>query len=180
MKYSLIYFIILSFFAPFYSQAYGIHKRFIEDGIFYIRGGIVEPACSVSSESENQIVDLGILSSNKFHGVGSYSLQIPFVIKLTNCNKNISDKVSLRILGDENDKDKRLFSITDQINSASGVGIALFDDENEIIKPNVAGQYKFFEENESELKFKASYLATDEQVRGGKADAVVWFVFNYN
>lgn len=180
MKYSFIYFIVLSFFTSFYSQAYGVNKKFIEDGIFYIRGGIVEPACVVSTESENQTIDMGVVSSNKFHQVGSRSIQIPFFIKLTDCNKNISDKVSLIILGNENSKDKRLFNITEQVNSASGVGIALYDDENEIIKPNVVGEYNFFEENESRLKFKASYLATEEHVKGGKADAVVWFVLNYN
>ena len=79
------------------------------------------------------------------------------------CNKSIKDKVSIIIIGDVNNNDKRLFSITDQQNSASGLGVALFNDEGEIIIPNKFNKYKFIEENELKLKFKASYLATKEK-----------------
>ncbi|QAV24879.1 fimbrial protein [Proteus hauseri] len=180
MKYRLIYFIILFFGIAFNTYSNNRNNFFIEDGVVYFRGGIVEPACVVAPESKNQIIDLGSLSSNTFHGVGSHSIKIPFVLKLTNCNKNISDKVSVLILGDVNSKDKRLFNITEQKNSASGIGIALFDSEDEIIMPNRINKYNFIEENESKINFKASYLATNDEVIGGKADATVWFVFNYN
>ncbi|WP_286146271.1 fimbrial protein [Shigella sp. FC1967] len=46
--------------------------------LFILGVGIVEPACTVSPESENQVVDLGVISSNQFNGVGSHSIKIPF------------------------------------------------------------------------------------------------------
>ena len=179
MKYSLIYSIVLFFNLSFTAYSNDRENISLDDGIVTFKGGIVEPACTVSSESEYQIVDLGVISSNQFHGVGSHSIKIPFFIKLMGCNKSITDKVSIIIIGDVNNNDKRLFSITDQQNSASGLGVALFNDEGEIIIPNKFNKYKFIEENELKLKFKASYLATKENVIGGKADSVVWFVFNY-
>lgn len=180
MKYSLIYSIALFFSISFTTYSMERNKVFLNDGIVYFRGGIVEPACSVSPESENQVVDLGVISSNQFNGVGSHSIKIPFFIKLMNCNKNMADKVSVYILGDVDNKDKRLFNITEKQNSALGVGVALFNAEDEIIIPNNINKYKFIEENELKLEFKASYLATRKTVIGGKADSVVWFVFNYH
>lgn len=180
MKYRLIYFIVLFFGIAFNTYSNDRNDFFIEDGIVYFRGGIVEPACVVSSESKNQIIDLGFLSSNIFNGVGSHSIKIPFVLKLTNCNKNISDKVSVQVLGEVNRQDKRLFNITEQTDAALGIGIVLYDSEGEIIIPNIMSKYNFFEKNETKINFKASYLATSDRVIGGKADTTVWFVFNYN
>ncbi|CRL62915.1 fimbrial protein [Proteus penneri] len=180
MKYSLIYSIALFFSISFTTYSIERNKTFLDDGIVYFRGGIVEPACTVSPESKNQIVDLGIISSNQFNGVGSHSIKLPFFINLMNCNKNMADKVSLYILGDVNSIDKRLFNITEKQNSASGVGVALFNSEDEMIIPNNINKYKFIKENELKIEFKASYLATKETVIGGKADSVVWFVFNYH
>lgn len=180
MKYSLIYSIALFFSISFTTYSIERNKTFLDDGIVYFRGGIVEPACTVSPESKNQIVDLGIISSNQFNGVGSHSIKLPFFIKLMNCNKNMADKVSLYILGDVNSIDKQLFNITEKQNSASGVGVALFNSEDEMIIPNNINKYKFIKENELKIEFKASYLATKETVIGGKADSVVWFVFSYH
>ncbi|MEX5763564.1 hypothetical protein AB6H12_15050 [Proteus mirabilis] len=56
-------------------------------------------------------------------------------------------------------------------NTASGLGVALFNDEGEIIIPNKFNKYKFIEENELKLKFKASYLATKKTLSVEKLTA---------
>lgn len=180
MKYNLILLSILFSCISLSSYAIGKTHVIIDGGMVHMRGSISEPACSISPESQNQIIDLGVISSNKFHGVGSRSVKIPFTLKLMDCNKNISDKVSFLMLGDVNKTDGRIFNIVDQISSASGVGIALYNQEDDIIIPNLDNKYIFIKENKTELNFSARYIATHEHVIGGKADATVLFIIKYN
>ncbi|EJD6672738.1 TPA: fimbrial protein [Providencia rettgeri] len=150
------------------------------DGIVHLRGAIVAPGCNVSLESKSQIVNMGKLSTNQFSGVGSLSKPIPFSIKLTECNEVFTNNIGIGIYGDIDIDDSEIFQITNDINSAKGVGIIIFDNKENIITPNSILQHmQPLNGYEKNLELYARYRATKMQVIGGKANSTAWFSLTY-
>lgn len=152
----------------------------IDGGMVHLRGGLVEAGCIISTDNENDIIDMGELRSNQFNGVGSYSKNVPFKIKITNCSVAVSDKVGISIFGNIHAKDPQIFKLEGSEESAKGVGIAILDNKGDIIIPdNIPSGWINFHEGENILNFNVRYRATDMQVTGGKANTSVWFNLTY-
>lgn len=166
--------------ASFHAWSGDKHHVIIDGGMVHLRGGLVEAGCSVSTEDEQSIVNMGKLRTNQFKGAGSYTEPVTFKIKLTDCSTAISDKVGISVYGSTNDRDPQIFKLEQSEDAAKGVGIALFNHNGEIILPNnLPAKWIAFHEGESILSFNARYRATDMQVIGGKANASLWFNLTY-
>ncbi|MEM7927980.1 fimbrial protein, partial [Morganella morganii] len=140
----------------------------------HLRGGLVEAGCTLSTNNENDVIDMGEFRTNQFKGTGSYSDNIPFKLVITNCSTAVSSKVGLSVFGYINEKDPQIIKLEDSDETAKGVGVAILDNDGGIIIPdNIPSKWINFHEGENVLHFNARYRATDMQVTGGKANASV-------
>lgn len=162
-----------AFSSPGYSTVF-------DGGIVHMRGSIAAEACSVSTGDRDFIVDMGEFRSNQFEGVGSYASPVAFDITLAECDSSVSKRVAINFLGISDDKDPLVLRAGYGINPASGVGLAIFDSEGNIVPPNVMhliGDYS--SRGERSLHFIARYRATSHQITGGNADAFAWLTLSY-
>lgn len=156
------------------------HHVVIDGGITHFRGSLTAEACTVATDSQNQTVDMGQLRSNQFSGVGSLTSPVGFSIRLTECSTAVSDQVGVTFFGVTDGKDPLVLKAGEGVNAATGVGLALFDEQGQIIAPNTQPRiWSRLHEGDNSLRFHARYRATSRQVTGGNADAFTWFALTY-
>jgi fimbrial protein len=156
----------------------------IEGGKVHMRGSLVNGACAVAPESEEMTVQMGQYRSSLFKGVGSYApISIPFAIRLTNCLADVSDHVGIVFQGATPAEDPQVFlaSTSENGNDAStGIGLALFDSEQQLIIPNTEpGYFAPIKTQEMTLHFTARYRSVTERVLPGNIHSQVWFTLVY-
>ncbi|HEY1843355.1 MAG TPA: type 1 fimbrial protein subunit FimI [Buttiauxella sp.] len=156
----------------------------IEGGKVHMRGSLVNGACAVAPESEEMTVQMGQYRSSLFKGVGSYApISIPFAIRLTNCLADVSDHVGIAFQGATPAEDPQVFlaSTSENGNDAStGIGLALFDSEQQLIIPNTEpGYFAPIKTQEMTLHFTARYRSVTERVLPGNIHSQVWFTLVY-
>lgn len=145
-----------------------------------MRGAITAEACSVSTGDRDFFVNMGEFRSNQFEGLGSYAPPVSFEITLTECDKDVSTRIAINFLGVSDGKDPLVLKAGSGINAASGVGLAIFDSEGNILPPNALPRIiDYFSRGERSLRFIARYRATSYQVTGGNADAFAWLTLSY-
>lgn len=156
------------------------HNVVIDGGITHFRGALTAEACTVSTDSRNQTINMGQLSSNQFSGVGSQTSPVGFRIYLTECSTAVSDQVGVVFYGVTDGKDPQVLKVGMGTSAATGVGLALFDEQGQIIVPNTQPRmWNRLHEGDNSLRFHARYKATSRQVTGGNADAFTWFALIY-
>ena len=90
------------------------------------QGLIMASSCRVEAGDRQMTVNLGQISSNRFHAVGEDSNPIPFAIHLQDCSTAVSQHVGVTFHGVADGKPDVL-SVGEGPGIASGIGIALFD-----------------------------------------------------
>ena len=156
------------------------HHVIIDGGQVKLRGAITAPGCSVSTASRNQIVDMGIVRSNQFSGVGSYSPPVAFTLHLTGCTQAIYHTVGISFWGVTDGKDPQVLKTGDGPGISAGVGLALFNAQDELLIPNTLPAHRqLIQVAETRLRFLARYRATSRQVTGGDASSMALFMLTY-
>ncbi|MEQ1974451.1 fimbrial protein [Xenorhabdus sp. SGI240] len=153
------------------------------DGQIKFTGKITASACKIDSNSANQTVNMGTISSSSFAGAYSTSAATRFSIKLTDCPKDYR-QAQVKFDGRSDRASNRLLSLNSNSgeNPAQGVAIALYEDDSSTpidLARNSRLQY-FSDGKTQELKFVAKYMATAETVTPGAGDAVANFTIVYN
>ncbi|HFK7187095.1 fimbrial protein [Serratia odorifera] len=156
------------------------HHVIIDGGQVKLRGAITAAACSVSTGSEAQIVEMGDVRSNQFSGLGSYSPPVAFSIDLTGCNRAIYHAVGVSFWGVTDGKDPLVLKAGNGAQGGPGIGLALFDDHGDLMVPNAPpSRLAMINDRETRLHFSARYRATSRQVTGGEANSWAWFALTY-
>ncbi|MDL4454785.1 fimbrial protein [Klebsiella michiganensis] len=156
------------------------HHVVIDGGMVHLRGGLTASACTVSADSVNQTVDMGPFRSNQFNGVGSLAPPVAFSLRLNDCSKAVSDTVGVAFQGVTDGKDPQVLRAGEGQNAATGIGLALFDNQGELLVPNTAARsWTPLAQGDMTLRFLARYRATSHQVTAGNADAWTWFSLTY-
>lgn len=173
-------FYAVSFLVCTYAFASHTYSVVVDGGMVHMRGAITAEACSVSTANRDFFVNMGEFRSNQFSGLGSYAPPVPFEITLTECDVEVSKRIAINFLGVSDGKDPLVLKAGSGINSASGVGLAIFDSEGNIIPPNALPYtVNYLSRKERSLRFIARYRATSYQVTGGNADAFAWVTLSY-
>lgn len=125
-------------------------------------------------------VNMGRISSNRFHSPGEDANPVPFDIHLYDCSTAVSETIGVSFDGVADGKNPDVLSIGEGPGIAKGVGIALFDRNDQLIplnKPPVLWQRMY--NGLTTLRFIAKYRATAKDVTGGVTNAQVWFSLTY-
>jgi len=156
----------------------------IDGGKVHMRGSLVNGACAVAAESQEMTVQMGQHRSSLFPAVGSYApVSVPFAIRLIDCLAEVSGQVGIAFQGVTPAEDPQVFIAATSANgndASSGVGLALFDSQQQLIIPNTAPDYfAAINSREMNFHFTARYRSVSETVKPGKLHSDVWFTLVY-
>lgn len=149
-------------------------------GNLRFQGVVIAEACSVAAEDRLMTVKMGQVASHRFHAVGEESNPIAFDIHLEDCSTAVSQQVGVSFQGVADGKDPNVLSVGEGAGIATGIGIALFDDQGSLIPLNQPPvRWARLHEGPTTLHFAAKYRSTSRQVTGGTANAQAWFALTY-
>ncbi|MEQ4625806.1 fimbrial protein [Providencia manganoxydans] len=175
-----IFVVFLYTFIPCLTFAGNQHFTIIDGGTVHLRGALVAPACTVASGSRSLTVEMGQLRSNQFGESGSDALPVPFSLRLTDCEPITSQNVGISFWGQVDTQNPHVLKVTEGINAAKGVGVALFTEDGQPIIINSHTPTTFpLQKGDNILKFVAKYRATAQQITSGNAEAATWFSVTY-
>lgn len=156
----------------------------VAGGVIHFKGSLVDAACSVSTDSADQIVELGQHPLHDFKAVGDKSELHAFTIKLEDCDSSIATSAAVAFAGSVDSTNKDLLAIdASQSNGAgaSGVGIQILDEASKAVKPD-GSQFSTphtLMDGENVLNFKAQYVSTVAAPTAGQANADATFIMQY-
>lgn len=152
----------------------------VAGGSMRFQGVIIAESCRVEAGDQQMTVNMGQISSNRFHSAGEDANPVPFDIHLQDCSTAVSQHVGVSFRGVADGKNPDVLSVGEGPGIATGVGIALFDKEDQLIPLNSPpGAWRRLYTGPTTLHFVAKYRATGNQVTGGAANAQVWFSLTY-
>lgn len=150
-------------------------------------GSLMSSACTLAVESQEQTIDLGSVSGNKFRHRGDRSQNVHFSLHFKDClagahayppEASITTKnhwsqgersVALSLSGTPDDFNHDLL----RINGARGVGLRLTDAKSRDMSLNYGSNIFFLSPGDNTLNFNASVEATQDYVQAGYIDTIV-------
>ena len=149
-------------------------------GSMRFQGLIMASSCRVEAGDRQMTVNLGQISSNRFHDVGEDSNPIPFTIHLQDCSTAVSQHVGVAFHGVADGKNPDVLSVGEgpgsPAGSASRCSTVTASSCLSIVR-RIAGCPLY--RGPTTLNFVAKYRATGRQVTGGAANAQAWFSLTY-
>jgi P pilus assembly protein, pilin FimA len=165
---------------PSLALAENIWTVTLAGGDVRFQGEIIAEACRVETGDQQMIVNMGQISSNRFHSAGEDANPVPFDIHLQECNTAVSERVGITFHGIADGKNPDVLSVGEGPNIATGVSVALFDDEDRLIPINTPPRrWNRLYKGPTTIHLVAKYRATGNQVTGGLANANAWFALTY-
>ncbi|MDV5228073.1 fimbrial protein [Providencia manganoxydans] len=155
----------------------------VKGGIINFTGSIVNTPCVVDNDDASQTVKLGQFRQDAFSGKDSTSSPVGFDIKLTGCAIDTFKKAAVTFSGITvpNSTDKLALTASQAGQStASGVGIQILQN-SEVVKVDGSTPTSsvLLSKGDSTLRFQAQYIALDNQVTAGEANASADFTITY-
>jgi major type 1 subunit fimbrin (pilin) len=152
---------------------------FAADGQVNFVGSITDAACTVDTDSLNQSVTLGKVAKTAFTGAGSTAAAKQFSLKLKDCPATVTG-ATVRFDGTQVPGNNAVLELTDTADKATGVGIQLSDNQNNVINLyQDSAVYPLVSTGVNTLNFTARYYATAADVTVGSANAVTNFTVVY-
>ncbi|MBI6547328.1 fimbrial protein [Xenorhabdus lircayensis] len=153
------------------------------DGKIKFTGKITATTCKIDSNSANQTVNMGTISSSSFNGVNTVSAPTRFSIKLSECPTSIG-RAQVKFDGQTDTTNRHLLALSKggKESAASGVAIALYEDDGNTLINMIENSRTrdLIAQKSNTLNFIAKYIATAEAVTPGAGDAVANFTIIYN
>ncbi|MGP2408144.1 fimbrial protein [Yersinia sp. 2545 StPb PI] len=151
------------------------------DGVINFTGEIIDSACQVDANSVSKSVSLGKIAASSFAGVGSTATATNFQLVLAECPLAASS-ATIKFDGTSVAGDNSVLALTPNANVAKGVGIQLSDASQNVInlfENSAPYTLKTGAGSTTNLDFTARYIATQETVSAGSANAVAQFTVIY-
>ena len=148
--------------------ATGSYAAVVDGGTIHFEGELVNAACSVNTDSADQVVTLGQYRTDIFNAVGNTSALIPFTIQLNDCDPVVAANAAVAFSGQ-----------ADAIND--NFGIEILDNTSAILKPdgNSFSTNQNLIPGTNVLHFSARYKGTGTSASAGQANADATFIMRY-
>ena len=153
--------------------ATGSYAAVVDGGTIHFEGELVNAACSVNTDSADQVVTLGQYRTDIFNAVGNTSALIPFTIKLNDCDPVVAANAAVAFSGQADAINDNLLAIASSTNTttATGVGIEILDNSFSTNQNLIPGT--------NVLHFSARYKGTGTSASAGQANADATFIMRY-
>lgn len=162
--------------------ALSMSNVFAAAGTINFTGEILDTACDVSVESQNQSLELGHFYKAEFSGTGAKTSAKDFNIVLKNCPGAVSSAV-VRFDGTPAGQNNDLLAIDSNVaGAATGVAINLMTADKTHLPLHGSNTYNYSLSSTADntLQFFAQYESTADVVTAGPANAVANFSVIYN
>ncbi len=152
----------------------------VASGQMQFQGEVIADTCIIDDGNQYLTVDMGQASNSKFKQAGDDSDPVVFSLSFRHCSPTVSRNMVVAFRGIADKQNPDLLAVENGDNVARGIGIALFDDQGNLIPINtgklvVKPQYH----GPLTVNFTARYRSTTDNVSGGLANAQAWFLFTY-
>lgn len=150
------------------------------DGTINFTGNIIDTACTLDTNSANQTVILGNVSSKAFNAAGSTAAPTKFNITLTTCPA-AATSAKVTFDGTESSANPNILALNAG-QTAGGVGVALYEQNGSTPVPleAVSQSQPLVSTGPNTLTYVAKYMATAATVTAGTANATSTFTIIYN
>ena len=146
-----------------------------ETSTVVFNGEIVESTCALVAGSKDQVVELGSVYANAFTATGGTSLPKAFTINLIDCDVKSATTATVTFSGDT-----ALATALNVTGGAKDVGLQILQNGTPLtLDGSTASVAQTLVDGENALEFSARYVALQNTVTAGKADAVANFTMNY-
>ncbi|MDN0111406.1 fimbrial protein [Yersinia mollaretii] len=143
-------------------------------------GDVIDAACLVDIDSRKQEIRLDQVNNAQFTASGSSVSAAPFSIQLNNCSVTTSQSVGISFIGVADERDPTILATITERNMANGVGIALFDADNNLLPINAPPKdFSLLSRGTNTLHFFAKYRSTLPVVTSGSSNAAANFMVTY-
>lgn len=157
----------------------------VQGGSVHFAGEFINAACAVSSDTVDQTVQLGQHRTAKITKVGDYTPNVPFQIKLVDCDTEVAKTAEFAFAGPQDATDTTLLKIhsgpSANAVTATGVGIEIADAKGKVLTPDgtVFSNAQTLMNGNNTINFIARYKSTATAATAGQAYADANFVIDY-
>lgn len=95
-------------------------------GNMRFQGKIIAEACSLALSDRQMTVDMGQLSSNRFHAAGEYGDPVGFDIHLQDCSTVVSQRVGISFYGVSDIHEPELLSVEEENDASETESLSLY------------------------------------------------------
>ncbi|MBT0728467.1 type 1 fimbrial protein [Rosenbergiella australiborealis] len=152
-----------------------------DGSILEFRGRIVESSCTIDFDKHHFTLILDKVSSVQFSTAGHELTSIDFTVDLGICTSSTRNNMSVLFQGDEDPQNPKILALREQPDAAKGLGIAIYDQNNNLIPINQP--YQFSIRNDSLVNstetFIIKYKSTALDVTKGRVNAEAKLLFVY-
>ena len=164
------------------TAAVSMSNAFAAAGTVNFTGEILDKACTVDVDSQNQTVALGSYNKSEFTAAGSITAAKKFSIVLKDCPATVTS-AHVRFDGTPEPTDSTMLAIDSSVSgAATGVAINLMSaDKNQLpLHSENSYRYTLTSDADNTLDFYAQYKSTAATVTAGPANSVASFSVVYN
>lgn len=151
------------------------------DGVINFTGNITTAACTVSTGTLTQTVNMGTINTSAFNTTAGTSVApTRFNITLSDCPTTLST-ASIKFDGTPNSTNSSLLALSSG-QTATGVGIAIFESDGNTLIPlqTASGSKALTTTGSINMTYIAKYMSTSSTVTAGSANSVANFTIAYN
>jgi major type 1 subunit fimbrin (pilin) len=155
---------------------------FATAGTVNFTGNILDQACTVDVDSQNQTVVLGDYNKSEFTSAGAVTAAKKFSIVLQNCPDTVT-QAHVMFDGKPETTDSSLLAIDSTVNgAATGVAINMMSADMAQLPLHGDNGYRYAlsDTSDNTLDFYAQYKSTNATVTSGPANSVATFSVVYN
>ncbi|WP_447876721.1 fimbrial protein [Serratia fonticola] len=148
-----------------------------QTGKLGFEGALTEPACAVSSPALSWVVLPGLT------GGASLTREVPFDLSIELCAPHVFDTTAMNLTGEADEINDGLLAILREPGAATGLGIALYDQPGNLIRPGGAVPDEAFlrvSDNRVMLPLRARYAETRNSVTPGKISSHAVIAVEYH
>lgn len=149
------------------------------NGIVGMSGSIIDSACSIAVNDENQLITMGPETTGELIHDG-HGMPVRFAIHLTGCNLNSRDEGGHRetkfSVTFDGQRDARLFGVS----GASGFGILIFDQDGNIVQPGIPLPAQPLKPGKQTMEYALELYDDHHRFVAGNWYATIRFKVDYN
>ncbi len=151
------------------------------ENILEFQGKIIESSCSVDLENKDFTVILDKITTHQFLNAGDEVAPTYFTVTFGMCTSPTKNNISVLFQGNQDPQNTQILAVRKQRDAAQGLGIALYDLQNNLIPIN--RPYQLITDNDRVLgnteKFIVRYKSTTLHVTPGRVNAEAKLLFIY-
>ncbi|TNV17212.1 fimbrial protein [Buttiauxella sp. B2] len=153
----------------------------VSGGTINFEGQVVDAACSVATQSDNQTITLDQVKTSKLATPGQAAgQQHPFSISLEDCDTSVSANAGVTFNGQADAVTATALANTAGAGAATNVALQLYGPDGQELSLGTASSTVTLTDGENVIPFSVDYIATGAAATAGYVSSTATFNVNYS